>query len=105
MDTVCPAVGLAGVGAPAGIVVVALTVTMTSLLCAGVVAVPLVLPTPAVAVTFDVRLVLSVVVATPLASVVPTEGSTVPKSTVKETGTFGSALPAVSITLAEIVEE
>ena len=98
IDTVCPAVGLAGEIVPTVTGLVVFTVTVTSFDGAPVVVVPLVVDTPAVAVTFDVRFVVSTMLATPLPSVVPDEGFSDPKSVLNDTGTPGNALPEESKT-------
>src|SRR3954452_17249988 len=83
------------------------TVTVMSFVCAVVPVLRLApaVPMPAAAVTLAVRVVVSVVVATPLGAVFAVDGLTAPTSDVNETGTPGSALPLVSTTLAEIVDE
>jgi hypothetical protein len=65
--------------------------------------VPDVAPAPALAVTVASLLVVSVVVALPLASVDATAVLNVPAVVENVTGTSRSALPAVSVTVAEIV--
>src|SRR5215204_7712240 len=56
---------------------------------------------PAVAVIFDVPLVVSVALATPFPSVVAVDGETDPLSVANVTGTPASGLPPSSVTTAE----
>jgi hypothetical protein len=100
-DTVCPTVGELGTTAPAVIADVVFTLTVIDP-AGGEVAVPV--TTPAVAVTLAVRLVVSVVWALPVASVLTSDGETVPASAVKVTGTLPKRLPLASATVAVIVD-
>src|SRR5438093_6007240 len=102
-DTVWPTVGVVGVGGPMVIGWTTLTVTVTVAVAGAVVVVfpsePVdVVVMPAVAVTFAVLFVVSVVVAMPLTSVLATLTLSDPASVVKVTGTPTSALPPASVT-------
>src|SRR5207248_3489223 len=109
--TVCPAIGVAGDGAPMLIVFVALTTTVTFDVCAAVVVVPDVVGKPAEADTVVVRFVKSVVAARPVKSVVttvwlsePAPDDPVDVSMANVTGTPPSGLPVESLTSAVIVD-
>jgi hypothetical protein len=84
------------------------TVTVTLAVGAGtvVVVVPDVVEdaTPAVAVTFAVLLVVSFVLALPLASVLTTAGLTEPLSVLNVTGTSAMRFPPGSLAVAVIVD-
>src|SRR5437762_1918302 len=84
--------------------------TVTVTLAVGGGAVVVVVPdvvedaTPAVAVTFAVLLVMSVVVARPLASVETTAGANEPLSLLNVTGTSARTFPPASLTVAAIID-
>src|SRR5262245_27578261 len=88
------------------------TVTVTDAEAGEVVIVPplplpplVVVATPAVAVTFAVRFVVSVTCALPPASVLATDALSDPLSVVNVTGTDASALAPLSNTCAVIVDD
>ena len=106
--TVCPTDGVAGDGVPTVTPGATLTFTVTVAVCGDVVVAPVPVPVlavmPAVAVTFAIFVVVSVVCALPFTSETTVAGETAPASVVNDTGIDAIRLPLTSIVVAVMSE-